>query len=186
MPASPAHDPIRAALTAQGVVTRDFLDDDEPGHPFLGPLVTISNCEIVYRLTAPGDMLIILYRRLDGGVTPGNALGGNIFADLIAFLLLATQAQFGLRRVLTNPIPWDDEDPMSPPPERLERAYMHLFQAEWTFYDGGLWLYRDAIDLQARMQQLRHKATPLPGCESILRNPLPRASRQAFQNMTQT
>ena len=184
MPNSPAHDPIRVALTAQGVATRDFLDDDEPGQPFLGPLVTISNCEILYRLTAPGDMLIILYRRLDSG-----SAMGNIFADLIAFLLLATQPQFGLRRVLTNPIPWDDDDPMSPPPARLERAYMRLFQAEWTFYDGGLWLYRDAADLQARLQQLSYKATPLPGRiepqkspPSDLTSELPKHDKTAMQS----
>lgn len=157
MPTAPAHDPIRDALIAYGVPTRDFFDEDDPEDPFVGPLVALPNSELVYRRPNDQELVIVLYRRLQRP-----AALANPFADLMAFLLLATEPRFGLRRVLTNPVPWDEDDPRSPPAERLERAYIRQFGAQWTWYQFYLFLCADAAELHQRMQRVRHKATPLP------------------------
>ncbi|NJN47794.1 MAG: hypothetical protein HC808_16460 [Candidatus Competibacteraceae bacterium] len=50
---------------------------------------------MIYSWGKPGDLLLILYRRLEKTVSVRNP-----FADLIWFLGLATRPEFGVRRVL--------------------------------------------------------------------------------------
>ncbi|MEE4378695.1 MAG: hypothetical protein V2J55_14480 [Candidatus Competibacteraceae bacterium] len=151
-------DPLRSALEARGLaITDHHLYDDDPTSPYVGPRFRIRNCEMIYSWGMHGDLLLILYRRLEKTVSVRNP-----FADLIWFLGLATRPEFGVRRVLGYISIFDHHAENGLSRERLIRFYQQFFSAEWIQYDGDRWLYRDIEPLRARLAQVRHLATQLP------------------------
>jgi type III secretion system regulator LcrR len=148
-------DPIRAALIEHGLRIEDhYLENQHGGGMYLGPHFRIRSCEMIYSLEEPGDLLIVLYRGLQQPVSIKNP-----FADLIWFLQLATQPQYGVQRVLgyISTFSYRHENGLSE--ERLVRFYQRFFRADWIEYDHSEWLYRDCKSLRTRLARVQHLAT---------------------------
>ena len=155
---NPRSEPIRSAVEASGLRTRDHTLFDHPGSQFLGPEFRIATCELAYRRPEPGLLLLILYRRLERTGTMASP-----FADLLWFLRLVTQPRFGLRRIMgyVDTSEYAHENGLSD--ARLTLFYQRFFAAQRIRYDGSSWLYRDVDDdLRALLQRVAHKATRLP------------------------
>ena len=152
------HDPIRAALIGQGLTVHDHYLSDQPDSAglYLGPQFQIRSCELIYRLTDAGDLLLVFYRRVEH--TPSLR---NPFADLIWFLQLASQPRFGLKRVLGYISTFGHRHENGLSEERLVRFYQRFFQADWVTYDQHDWLCQDIQALRTRLGQIAHLATRL-------------------------
>ena len=149
-------DPIRAALLEQGLTVNNHYLSGSAGNGdmYLGPHFRIRSCELIYRLTDANDLLLVLYRRLEQSSSLRNP-----FADLIWFLQLATQAQYGLARVLGYISTFSHRHENGLSEARLVRFYQRFFRADWVVYDGHDWLCQDAQILRKRLAQVAHLAT---------------------------
>jgi len=143
------------ALSAQGFRIDEYRLASLPGSPCVGSLIRLASSELAFRVAEP-DLLLLVYHRRH---TRSSSLR-NPFADLIAFLLLATRPAFGIGRVMgqirTEPHP--DGGGLSD--HRLTRFYERFFRAERTRYDFGEWLYSDIEPLRRRLAEVRHQAAP--------------------------
>lgn len=147
-------DPLRLAVEAHGIETTDQYLFGHPGSEYIGPKFRIQNCEMVYRLAEADLLMIVLFRRLARSPSIRNP-----FAELLWFILLATEPRFGIRRIMGSIETFEYAHENGLSNERLTRFYERFFAAQTTRYDGSIWLYRDIDDsVRVMLARARHKA----------------------------
>ena len=147
-------DPICRRLLDLGLGVSDYTIPGLPGDNYVGPLLRMRTCELVYTISPESDLLLVLYRRFNRTLSLRNP-----FADLIWFLQLACQEQYGIRRVLglVNTEPTEDGAGLSD--ERLARFYARFFRTTPLRYDHNDWLQQDAGPLRERLGEVRRFAS---------------------------